>query len=119
MSVKPIPLPLRIAHAPSGQPALTAAEAVIDYLNLPTSRPPIVREDAVHVVVRDGSEFAAWVHALGGEIKQAPAHDLAWLYTLRTQTPARADGSTVEIRVHVALVDGEFVPGEFRGAVSA
>lgn len=118
MTGKPIrPMPLRIAHSTT-LPALAAVEAVADYFNLPKNRPLIERDDAVHVIVRDGDDFAAWVHALGGEIKQAPAHDLAWLYTLRTQTPRRANGSTVEIRVHVALVDGEFAPGQSR-AVSA
>ncbi|MFF7171138.1 hypothetical protein [Streptomyces pseudovenezuelae] len=111
------PIPLRIAHS-THIPDLTAVEAVVDHFNLPKSRPPIERDDAVHIIVRDGDDFAAWVHALGGEIKWAPAHDLAMLYTLRTQTPRRADGSTVEIRVHVALVDGEFAPGHTR-AVSA
>lgn len=114
MTGKPIrPMPLRIAHV-TNPPPLAAAEAVVGYLNLPTSRPPIERDDTVHIFVRDGNDFATWVHALGGEIKKAPAHDLAWLYTLRTQTPRRADGSTVEIRVHVALVDGEFAPGQVR-----
>ncbi|MCT9139033.1 hypothetical protein [Streptomyces violarus] len=119
MTGKPIrPMPLRIAHVPNPSP-LTAAEAAIGYLNLPTSRPPIDREDGVHVFVRDGNDFAAWVHALGGEIKQGPALDGASLWTLRTQTPRRVDGSSTELRVHVALVVGEFAPGVFRGAVSA
>lgn len=111
------PIPLRIAHG-THIPDLDAVAAVVDYMNLPTSRPLIERDDAVHVFVRDGDDFAAWVHALGGEIKWAPGHDLGLLYTLRTQTPRRANGSTVEIRVHVALVDGEFAPGRSR-AVSA
>lgn len=108
MSVKPIPLPLRIAHAPNGDVALTAAEAVIDYLNLPTCRPPIVREDGVHIVVRDGDDFSRWVHALGGDIAHTDTLAGAALYCLSTRTPRRADGSSVELRVHVALVVGEF-----------
>lgn len=118
MTGKPIPLPLRIAHATNG-PALTAVEAVIDYLNLPTSRPPIVRDDAVHVVVRDSDAFARWVHALGGDVAHTDTLGGALLYSLSTRTPRRTDGSSVELRVHVALVEGEFAPVEFRPAGAA
>ncbi|MET9729279.1 hypothetical protein ABZZ79_01010 [Streptomyces sp. NPDC006458] len=113
------PIPLRTAKAPAIDPQLVAVEAAIDYLNLPTVRPPLVREDGVHVVVADGEQFAAWTFALGGDVNRAPALDGASLWTLRTETPRRADGSTVRIRVHVALVHDEFVPAEFRGAVTA
>jgi hypothetical protein len=113
------PIPLRTAKAPKIDPQLAAVEAAIDYLNLPTVRPPLVREDGVHVVVADGEQFAQWLYALGGDVNRAPALDGASLWTLRTETPERADGSTVRIRVHVALVHDEFVPAEFRGAASA
>ncbi|MFI1467598.1 hypothetical protein [Streptomyces wuyuanensis] len=108
------PIPLRTANAPTIDPQLAAVEAAIDYLNLPTARPAIVREDGVHVVVIGGEHFAAWVFALGGDVNRAPALDGASLWTLRTETPRRADGSTVRILVHVALVHDEFVPAEFR-----
>ncbi|WP_330349753.1 hypothetical protein [Streptomyces sp. NBC_00582] len=113
------PIPLRRTPAPRIDAQLAAVEAAIDYLTLPTVRPPLTREDGVHVVVADGEQFAAWVFALGGDVNRAPALDGASLWTLRTETPQRADGSTVRIRVHVALVHDEFVPAEFRGAVSA
>lgn len=122
MTGKPIPLnplPLRLAHAPSSAPALVAVEAVADYLNLPTFRAPIEREDGVHVLVRDGDAFARWMHALGGEVTHTDPLGGAVLWTLQTRTPRRADTSSVELRVHVVLVEGEFAPTEFRGAVSA
>lgn len=118
MKGKPIPTPLRIAHA-TDVPDVTAVETVVDYLNLPTARPPIAREDAVHVVVRDGDAFARWVHALGGDVQHTDPLGGAVLWTLRTRTPRRADGSSVEVWVHVALVVGEFAPLKFRGAASA
>jgi hypothetical protein len=119
LSAKPIvPLPLRSAHATS-EADLTAVEAVVDYLNLPTARPPIVRDDAVHVVVRDGDAFARWVHALGGDVAHTDTLGGAQLYTLSTRTPHRTDGTSVELHVHVALVADEFAPVEFHGAVSA
>lgn len=118
MSVKPIRLHSRPRPATAEQ-QLVAVESTVSYLNLPTARPPIVREDGVHVVVVDGEQFAAWVFALGGDVNRAPAVDGASLWSLRTETPRRADGSTVRIRVHVALVHDEFVPAEFHGSVSA
>jgi hypothetical protein len=113
------PIPIRSATPPTADRQIMAVEAAVDYLNLPTARPPLAREDGVHVVVAGGEEFAAWVFALGGDVSRAPALDGASLWTLRTATPARGDGSTVRILVHVALVHHEFVPAEFRGAVSA
>lgn len=113
------PIPLHRPKTPTIAPQVGAVEAAIDYLMLPTARPPIVREDGVHVVVADSEQFAAWVFALGGDVNRAPALDGASLWTLRTETPQRADGSTVRILVHVALVHDEFAPTSFRGAVSA
>lgn len=118
MNGKPIPMPLRIAHATSAT-ALTAVEAAADYLNLSTSRPPIEREDGVHVVVRDGEAFAQWVHALGGDVQHTGLLGGASLWTLGTRTPRRTDGSSVELWVHVVLVVGEFALTEVRRAVSA
>ncbi|MCX5562767.1 hypothetical protein [Streptomyces sp. NBC_00038] len=118
MSVQPIPLH-RKPRPMTAEQQLVAVESTVSYLNLPTARPPIVRDDAVHVVVVDGEQFAAWVFALGGDVNRAPQIDGASLWSLRTETPARGDGSKVAIRVHVPLVHDEFVPAEFRGAVSA
>ncbi|MET9142389.1 hypothetical protein [Streptomyces sp. NPDC004042] len=115
----PIPMPLRIAHAPGPMPETVAVDAVIDYLNLPSVRPPIGREDGVHVIVRDGEAFARWVHALGGEVQHSQPLGGAALWSLRTETPRRADDSTVRVWVHIALVAGEFASSGFRGAVSA
>ncbi|MGW2708647.1 hypothetical protein ACWC4J_06595 [Streptomyces sp. NPDC001356] len=119
MNGKPIPLPLRLAHEPGSTPPLVAVESVIGYLNLPTARPPIEREDGVHIVVRDGDAFARWFYNLGGEVEHTEYLDGAVLYCLRTRTPARVDGSSVELHVHVALVADEFAPAEFRGAGAA
>lgn len=114
MSVQPIPLSI-----PPTDVRITAVDAAIDYLNLPTLRPPVAREDGVHVLVADSEQFSAWVFALGGDVNRGPALDGASLWSLRTATPQRADGSTVRILVHVPLVHGEEIPAEFRPAVSA
>ncbi|MGW1587275.1 hypothetical protein [Streptomyces sp. NPDC002386] len=122
MNGKPIPiaaLPLRLAHEPSTTPPIIAAESVIAHLNLPTARPPIERDDAVHVVVRDGDSFARWVYALGGEVHHTDYLDGAVLYCLSTRTPRRTDGSSVELRVHVALLADEFDTPDSREAGAA
>jgi hypothetical protein len=113
------PIPIRPATEPTPDERITAVEVAVDSLNLPIARPLILRDDAVHVFVVNSEQFAAWLYYLGGDVNRAPALDGASLWTLRTQTPRRRDGSTVPIRVHVALVHDEFVPAEFRGAVSA
>lgn len=121
MNAQPIPIRTAVA-VPTIDPQLVAVEAAIDYLALPTARPPLVREDGVHVVVTGGEDFSEWMFALGGDVNRAPALDGASLWTLRTETPARDDGSTVRIRVHVALVHDELVPAELHsveGGVSA
>ncbi|MCU8589359.1 MULTISPECIES: hypothetical protein [unclassified Streptomyces] len=116
MNGKPIPI-RKTPPPPDVQ--LRAAETTADYLGLPAVRRPIVREDGVHFVVADGEDFAEWVHALGGEVNRAPQLDGASLWTLRTETPRRDDGSTVRLRVHVALISDEWVPEQFRGPVAS
>lgn len=94
-----------------------AVEALLGYLPLPA--PPLVaRPDAVHITVTDVDDLSAWVYALGGEVHRGPAADGAALWTLRTATPVRADGSTVAILVHPAVVDGDLVLVEVRRAVA-
>ena len=112
-------IPTRTAGRPSADERLVAVESVVDRLGLPTARPLIVRDDAVHAVVADVEQFAEWVFNLGGDVNRAPALDGASLWTLRTETPRRADGSTVRILVHTVAVHDERVPAEFRTGVSA
>jgi hypothetical protein len=70
-----------------------AVQVVIDGLALPA--PTLVaRPHAVHVTLADVDDL---------EI------DGASLWTLRTETPARRNGSKVAIRVHVPVVSGEDV----------
>lgn len=94
-----------------------AVAAMLDYLSLPapTMTP---RTDAVHITVTDTRDLGRWMFALGGEIhRSAGAHSVA-LWSLHTKTPTRADGSTVAVRVHVAVVDGEDVLTEVRRPVT-
>ncbi|GGX02260.1 hypothetical protein [Streptomyces chryseus] len=95
-----------------------AVQSLLDYLVLPTPT-LVVRTEAVHITVAGRDELGAWLYALGGEVRRGPEIDGASLWTLRTQTPARADGSTVAIRVHAPVVAGDEVLAEFRPAVTS
>ncbi|MCX4705694.1 hypothetical protein [Streptomyces sp. NBC_01373] len=117
MSVQPI-RPLHRIRAALDE-RIAAVMELADYLELPVTLTPSVRDDAVHVVVIDAAQLAMWVFQLGGEMNRAPQLDGASLWTLRTCTPDRGDGSTVEIRVHAAVVCDELVVAEFRPAVTA
>lgn len=96
-----------------------AVESLLDRLALPA--PYIVTRLAeVHVTVADVDSLGAWVMALGGEVRRGPETDGASMWTLRTQTPVRGDGSTVAIRVHVPIVAGEdVIGGLYEGQVTA
>ncbi|MGW7248859.1 hypothetical protein [Streptomyces decoyicus] len=95
-----------------------AVGAMLDYLSLPapTMTP---RPDAVHITVTDTRDLGRWMFELGGEIHRSAGSDGVALWTLHTKTPTRADGSTVAIRVHVAVVDGEDVLTEVRRAMTS
>ncbi|MFF1756176.1 hypothetical protein [Streptomyces sp. NPDC058266] len=112
----------QITQLPHRDPAKTsdnrlAVESMLGYLALPA--PTLVaRPDAVHITVDDVDDLAAWVFALGGTVHRGPSTDGAALWTLRTATPTRGDGSTVAILVHAAVVDGDDVLVDVRRAVS-
>lgn len=97
--------------------ARLAVQVVIDELALPA--PTIVaRPTVVHITVADVDDLAQWVLALGGEVRRGIALDGASLWTLRTETPVRGNGSTVAIRVHVPVVEGEDVIAFLYAAVT-
>lgn len=88
-------------------------ETALDYLALPVST-LTPRPDVVHVTVIDADALNRWHYELGGEIKAAPSGDGVALWTLNTNSPTRGDGSTVPIRVHAVIADGEDVLIEVR-----
>lgn len=118
MSVQPIPI--RKAPTPTDE-RITAVESTLAFLNLPTARPLVADADAVHVFVVGPEQLAHWMYELGGHITGAQESGGAALWTLHTETPSRADGSRIPIRVHVALMLDELAPLQFRtgGQVSA
>ncbi|MEV5443522.1 hypothetical protein AB0N23_13435 [Streptomyces sp. NPDC052644] len=95
-----------------------AVEAMLDYLALPAAT-MTPRPDAVHVTVLRAADLATWLYHLGGTVRQAPGTEGVALWTLHTRTPERRDGSTVAVRVHCAVVDGEDVLTEVRQAAAA
>lgn len=114
MSAQPIP----IGDLRKCSDNRIAVETAVSYLNLPA--PVLIpRPNAVHITVTDVDDLGAWVYALGGEVHRGEHTDDAALWTLVTATPARADGSTVAVLVHVVVVDGEDVLTDVRSAVTA
>ncbi|MFI1607804.1 hypothetical protein ACH4YN_37820 [Streptomyces griseofuscus] len=89
--------------------------AMLDYLSLPAAT-LTPRPDVVHVTVIDARDLARWMYALGGELVQTGSsrEDGVTLWTLRTETPVRGDGSTVPIRVHAVVAEGVDVLAELR-----
>ncbi|MGW1071507.1 hypothetical protein [Streptomyces sp. NPDC002537] len=83
-----------------------AVEALLGYTNLPA---PVViaRPDAVYVSVTGIDDLGKWLAELGGEICISPTWQGVRLWTLLTATPARADGSSVAVRVSAALPAAE------------
>ncbi|MFG2468681.1 hypothetical protein ACGFXB_24945 [Streptomyces canus] len=118
MSVQPIPLHQHRRRVDEQQ-QLDAVEATIAYLNLPAARPPVYRDDAVHVIVTAPDEFSQWVYHLGGDVHHGAEVDGASLMSLCTETPAGRGGAKAPLRVHVPLVHGEKVLADLRGAASA
>lgn len=95
-----------------------AVKAAIDYLGLPstTVRP---RADVVHVTVVDAAELNRWHYELGGLITSTASGDGVALWTLVTKSPTRGDGSTVPIRVHAIIPEGDDVLIEVRRSEAA
>lgn len=95
-----------------------AVEATIDYLSLPAST-LTPRRDVVHITVANAAQLSHWQFDLGGEVRHTASTDGVALWTLYTNTPTRADGSTVAIRVHCPVVEGDDVLTDVRWGVPA
>lgn len=117
MSAQPIETPPPDIYAAISDNRL-AVQVVIDELGLPAPT-MVARPLVVHITLADVDDLGVWVHALGGEVRRGFQRDEgASLWTLRTKTPVRSDGSTVAIHVHVPVVAGEDVIAEVYGAVT-
>lgn len=95
-----------------------AVEAMLDSLALPC--PTLVsRPDAVYVTVTDVDDLGVWLCERGGDIHVSTAFEGVELWTLHTETPKRANGSPVAVRVSVPVLAGEPVMDYIRAAVTA
>ncbi|MET9816561.1 hypothetical protein [Streptomyces sp. NPDC006355] len=115
MSAQPTERPHELTDFDRSAGNELAVCAMLDYLNLPAAT-LTPRPDTVHVTVIDAGDLARWMYALGGELVQTGGsrEDAVTLWTLRTATPPRGDGSTVPIRVHAAVAEGVDVLAEVR-----
>ncbi|MFI6465716.1 hypothetical protein [Streptomyces sp. NPDC050538] len=115
MSAQPTERPHELSDFDRAAGNDLAVRVVLDYLSLPAAtlspRPAVV-----HVTVVDAGDLARWMYALGGELVQTggSVEDGVTLWTLRTATPPRGDGSAVPVRVHAAVAEGLDVLAEVR-----
>lgn len=83
-----------------------AAQAAADHLGLPTGR-LTTRDDAAHIFTADLADLIAWRAALGGTVTRERAGLGVTLWTLRTHTEPRDDGTHTPILVHALALTHE------------
>ena len=82
-----------------------AAQVTADHHGLPTGR-LTAHNSAAHIFTADLADLLAWRAALGGTVTRQRAGLGVTLWTLRTHTEDRSDGSHTPILVHsLALTD--------------
>jgi hypothetical protein len=115
MSAQPTERPHALTDFDRAASVELAVCAMLDYLGLPAAT-VTPRPDVAHVTVIDARDLARWMYALGGELVRTGGsrEDGVTLWTLRTATPTRGNGSTVPIRVHAAVAEGVDVLAEVR-----
>ncbi|RRQ79367.1 hypothetical protein CQW39_09460 [Streptomyces griseofuscus] len=113
MSAQPTERPLTVTDFDRQAGNELAVSALLDYLPLPAAA-MTPRPDAVHITVVSAHDLSHWMYDLGGRIVRDGGADGVTLWTLHTSTPERGDGSSVPIRVHAAVIDGEDVLAEVR-----
>jgi len=93
-----------------------AVNVLIDSTALPA--PTLVpRQSEVFVAVANIDDLGEWLMALGGEVHVSPEFQGLQIWTLHTSTPKRSNGTSVPIRVSVAVVSDEAVLDYVRAAV--
>ncbi|KPI31391.1 hypothetical protein OV320_2607 [Actinobacteria bacterium OV320] len=96
-------------HATSRPTRITpqaAAQAAADYLGLPTAR-LTTHNDAAHIFTADMHHLTAWYRALGGTVTRERAGLGVTLWTLRTHTEPRNDGTHTPILIHCLALTTE------------
>ncbi|MGW0948475.1 hypothetical protein ACWD4O_38795 [Streptomyces sp. NPDC002623] len=83
-----------------------AAQAAADYLGLPTGR-LTTHNDTAHIFADDITHLLAWRDALGGDVTRQRAGLGVTLWTLRTHTEPRTDGTRTPILVHCLRLTDE------------
>ncbi|MFF9088597.1 hypothetical protein ACF1BE_19635 [Streptomyces sp. NPDC014991] len=108
MSVQPTEHPHTLTGSDLTAVNELAVRSMLDYLPLPAAT-LTPRPDTVHITVTSANDLSRWMYDLGGRIEQSGGTAGVALWTLHTTTPPRGDGSTVSIRVHATVVDGDDV----------
>lgn len=99
---------MRATARPTSITPDAAAQAAADYLGLPTGR-LIARDGTAHIFTDDIHDLRAWLNALGGYTTRERAGLGVTLWTLRTHTAPRTDGTTTPIHVHALALAEEHI----------
>jgi hypothetical protein len=89
-------------------PAL-AALVTADTHGLNTAHLITAREGQAHVFVADLNDIRPWLNELGGHITRQPAGPDMEMWTLRTHTDFRSDGTSTPILMHALSLIGQSV----------
>jgi hypothetical protein len=94
-----------------------AALVTANLHSLPTGR-LIARNGAAHIFTADVHELRAWLNALGGYVTRERAGLGVTLWTLRTHTEPRSDGSTTPVLVHALTLAEEAIHPDITESVA-
>ncbi|MGV2914646.1 hypothetical protein [Streptomyces alfalfae] len=94
-----------------------AAQITADLYGLPTGRLSS-RETAAHAFVDTLDDLTTWLAIRGGYTTRERAGGGLHLWTLRTTTEPRQDGTRTPVFVHVTVLDEEPVPDELTAALA-
>ncbi|MFF1358706.1 hypothetical protein [Streptomyces sp. NPDC058297] len=94
-----------------------AASATADFHGLPLGR-LTARGDAAHIFTGQIADLATWLNARGGYTTRERAGLDVALWTLRTTTEPRGDGTTTTVHVHALALTHEDIPHELTAALA-
>ena len=101
----------------TAQDPADAARATADFHGLPTGR-LTSRDGAAHIFTDNINDLRAWLNACGGYVLRERAGLGVVLWTLRTHTEPRSDGTRTPITVHALALAEEAIHPDITESVA-